>query len=189
MTNCCDRSVPQSDSSYETFAGALVDWQERLRAGLDQSIQASDQTLGHLEEQILQQTRGLERQLLEEAAQKKADQTPPICPVCGHKLSRCTAEHARPFHTRFGPVTVKGLRGWCRRCKAWRYPADPAMGLSDTGGASPSVQEMAALTVSQMPVKEASALIERVTGVKLPPATLDREARRQGQRAQAPNKC
>jgi hypothetical protein len=57
------------------------------------------------------------------------------------------------------------------------------LSLSDTGGASPSVQEMAALTVSKMPVKEASAVIERLTGVKLPPATLDREARRQGQRA------
>jgi len=184
MTNCCAKTVPQSDSSYETFAGAVADWQERLTAGLNQSIQASNQTLGHLEEQILQQTRGLERKLLEEAAQKKADQTPPICPVCGHKLSRCSPEHPRTFHTRFGPVTVKRLRGWCRRCKAWRYPADQAMGLSDTGGASPSVQEMAALTVSKMPVKEASAVIERLTGVKLPPATLDREARRQGQRAE-----
>ena len=58
-----------------------------------------------------------------------------------------------------------------------------ALGLSETGGASPSVQEMAALTVSKMPVKEASAVIERLTEVKLPPATLDREARRQGQRA------
>lgn len=34
-----------------------------------------------------------------------------------------------------------------------------------------------------MPIAEASAVIERLTGVKLPPATLDREARRQGQRA------
>ncbi len=184
MMNCCAKSVPQSDSSYETFASAVIDWQERLTAGLNQSIQASDQTLGQMEEQILQQTRGLERQLLEEAAQKKADQTPPICPVCGHQLSRCTSDHPRTFHTRFGPVTVQRLRGWCRRCKAWRYPADQAMGLSDTGGASPSVQEMAALTVSKMPVKEASAVIERLTGVKLPPATLDREARRQGQRAE-----
>jgi hypothetical protein len=136
-----------------------------------------------LEEQILHQTRGLERTLLAEAAQKKADQTPPVCPVCGHKLSRCTRDHERTFHTRFGPVTVKRLRGWCGRCQQWRYPADQALGLSDTGGASPSVQEMAALTVSKMPVKEASAVIERLTGVKLPPATLDREARRQGQRA------
>jgi len=173
MTSCCAESVPHSDSSCETFAGAVADWQERLTAGLDQSIGASDQTLGHLEEQILQQTRGLERKLLEEAAQKKADQTPPICPVCGHRLSRCSREHRRTFHTRFGLVTVKRLRGWCGRCQAWRYPADQALGLSDTGGASPSVQEMAALTVSKMPVKEASAVIERLTGVKLPPATLD----------------
>ena len=32
-------------------------------------------------------------------------------------------------------------------------------------------------------MKEASAVIERLTGVQLPQATLDREARRQGQRA------
>jgi ssDNA-binding Zn-finger/Zn-ribbon topoisomerase 1 len=183
MNNCCEKSVPHSDSSYETFARPVVDWQARLTAGLNQSVQASEQTLGHLEEQILQQTRGLERKLLEEAAQKKADQTPLVCPVCGHKLSRRTHDHERTFHTRFGPVSVKRLRGWCRRCKEWRYPADHALGLSDTGGASPSVQEMAALTVSKMPVQEASAVIERLTGVKLPPATLDREARRQGQRA------
>jgi hypothetical protein len=188
MKNCCVESVPQSDGSYETFAQAVIEWQERLTAGLDQSIQAPNETLGDMEEQILRQTQGLERKLLEEAAQKKADQTPPVCPVCGYKLSRRTHDHARTFHTRFGPVTVKRLRGWCRRCKQWRYPADQAMGLSDTGGASPSVQEMAALTVSKMPVKEASAVIERLTGVKLPPATLDREARRQGQRADSKRK-
>jgi ssDNA-binding Zn-finger/Zn-ribbon topoisomerase 1 len=183
MHNCCEKTVPQSDSSYETFDQSVADWQARLTAGLNQSVQASEETLGHLEEQILRQTQGLERRLLEEAAQKKAEQTPPVCPVCGHPLSRRTHDHERTFHTRFGPVTVKRLRGWCRRCKAWRYPADQALGLSDTGGASPSVQEMAALTVSKMPVQEASAVIERLTGVKLPPATLDREARRQGQRA------
>ncbi len=86
--------------------------------------------------------------------------------MCGHKLSRCTRDHERTFHTRFGLVKVKRLRGWCRRCQQWCYPADPALGLSDTGGASPSVQEMAALTVSKMPVKEASAVIERLTGSK-----------------------
>ena len=183
MNDCCVTLVPRSDSSYETFDRPVADWQARLTAGLNRSVQASDQTLGHMEEQILEQTRGLERKLLEEAAQKKADQTPPVCPVCGHKLSQRTHDHERTFHTRFGPVTIKRLRGWCRRCQEWRYPADHALGLSQTGGASPSVQEMAALTVSKMPVGEASAVIERLTGVKLPPATLDREARRQGQRA------
>jgi len=183
MSNCCLKWVPQSDSSLETFARPVADWQARLRAGLSRSVHASDQNLGHWEEEILQATHDLERKLLEEAAQKKADQSPPVCPVCGHKLSRCTRDHERTLQSRLGPVTVKRLRGWCRRCAAWRFPADHVLGLSETGGASPSVQEMAALRASKMPVKEASAVLERLTGVKLPPATLDREARRQGQRA------
>lgn len=183
MNNCCLKSVPQSDSSYKTLSRSVADWQARLTAGLNQSVRASDQSLGHLEEQIACETRGLELKLLEEAAQKKADQSPPACPVCGNKLSRCTRNHKKSFHTRFGLVTVKRLRGWCGRCKRYCFPADEALGLSETGAASPSVQEMAALAVSKMPVKEASAVIERLTGLKLPPATLDREARRQGQRA------
>lgn len=183
MSYCCVKSGPHHDSSYETFTQPVADWRARLTAGLSRSVQASSENLGHLEEEILRQTQGLERKLLEEAAQKKADQSPPVCPVCGRALNRCTREQERTFHSRFGPVTVKRLRGWCRRCQAWRFPADHALGLSETGGASPSVQEMAALTVSKMPVSEASAVIERLTGVKLPPATLDREARRQGRQA------
>src|SRR5215475_10266169 len=109
MESCCVKSVPQSDSSYETFAKAVAEWQARLTAGLDQSIRASNETLGDLEEQILRQTQGLERKLLEEAAQKKTDQTPPVCPVCGQKLSRRSPEHLRTFHSRFGAVTVKRL--------------------------------------------------------------------------------
>ena len=127
----------------------------------------------HLEEEILQQTRGLERKLLEEAAQKKAEQSPPVCLVCGHKLTRQTRDHERTYQTRFGPVTIRRLRGWCRRCRAWRFPADHALGLSEEGSASPAVQEMAALVASKMPSAEASAVIERLTGVKLPRATLD----------------
>lgn len=184
MSNCCLKSVPQSDSSFETFARSVTDWQARLTAGLTQSVQASDQNLGHLEEEILRQTRGLERRLLEEAAQRKADQTPPVCPVCGHKLTRRTLDHERTYQTRFGLVKIRRLRGWCRRCGAWQFPADHALGLSDPGSASPAVQEMAALVASKMPVAEASAVIQRLTGVTLPPATLDREARRQGQRAE-----
>ena len=184
MNNCCLHAVPHSDSSFETLARPVADWMARLTAGLTHSVQASDQTLGHLEEEILHQTRGLECRLLEEAAQKKADQTPPTCPVCGQRLTRRTVDHQRTYQTRFGPVTIRRLRGWCRRCRAWRFPADHALGLSDTGSASPSVQEMAALVASKLPVAEASAVLERLTGVKLPPATLDREARRQGRRSE-----
>jgi hypothetical protein len=183
-TNCCVTSVPHH-GSFEVFAKAVGVWQERLQAGLSRSIQASDQNLGHLEEEILQDTRELQRTVLAEAAQKKADQTPPVCPVCGGKLSRVTEGHERSYQTRFGVVRIRRVRGWCRKCKSWRFPADHALGLAETGSSSPGVQEMAALAVSKLPVGEASAVIQRLTGVKLPRATLDREARRQGQRAEA----
>ena len=95
MNHCCPKTAPQSDSSIETLAGPVADWQARLTAGLTRSLQASDENRGHLEEAILHSTRDLERKLLEEAAQKKADQSPPVCPVCGHPLSRCTRETTR----------------------------------------------------------------------------------------------
>src|SRR5579864_22946 len=116
--------------------------------------------MGDLERQILQQTQGLERKLLEEASQKKADQSPPVCPVCGNKLSRMSHGHERTFQSRFGRVTIQRSRGWCKRCKTWRFPADYALGLEETGSASPSVQEMAALLASKMPVAEASKVLD-----------------------------
>jgi hypothetical protein len=183
-TNCCARSVPHPDSSFETFPKAVAAWQERLQAGLSRSIKASDQTMGHLEEEILQKTRDVERAVLEEAAQKKADQALPLCAVCGGKLSRMTPGHERSYQTRFGEVRIRRARGWCRRCKCWRFPADHLLGLAESGSCSPGVQEMAALVASKLPVGEASAVLERLTGVKLPRATLDREARRQGRRAE-----
>lgn len=184
MTNTCEPPAPTA-LSFNVLQNELPHWANRLQAGLAQSVEASDQTLGHLEEQLLRETRDFQRQLLQEAAQKKAEATPPRCPLCGRALSRCTPGHARTFETRFGPITLRRLRGWCARCRQWRFPADAALGLTDTAGYSPSVQEMAALAVSKLPVAEASAVVERLTGVKLPRATLDREARRQGQRAQA----
>src|SRR5512136_1078420 len=181
--NCCATSVPHR-GSFEVFPQAVCVWQERLQAGLSRSIQASDETMGHMEEEILHKTQDLERAVLEEAAQKKADGAPPVCPVCGNKLSRVTRGHERSYQTRFGVVTIRRVRGWCRRCKCWCFPADHLLGLAQTGSCSPGVQEMAALAASKLPIAEASAVIERLTGVKLPRATLDREARRQGRRAE-----
>jgi uncharacterized protein with PIN domain len=84
--------------------------------------------MGHLEEQILQETRELERRVLEAAAQQKADQTPPRCPVCGTQLSRVTHGHERSYQTRFGEVTIRRSQGSSnscgpRRCATdWRRP-------------------------------------------------------------------
>src|SRR5437870_637258 len=162
ITSCCV-SVPHPHGSFEVLAKALSVWQERLQAGLGRVIKASDQTMGHLEEEILQKTKELERAVLEEASRKKADLTPPVCPVCKNQLRRVTQGHERSYQTRFGEVTIGRARGWCRRCKCWRFPVDFALGLEDAGSCSPSVQEMAALTVSKLPVAEAGAVIERLT--------------------------
>lgn len=175
----CHHATEKADSLTVTAA--------RLADSLEQSVRdfllATDQNLGDIELQMEQESRELLRQATEKAAQKKADSTPPVCPHCRQPLSRISAGHARTFESKFGPINVGRQRGYCRRCRKWRFPADAALGLEETAGYSPRVQEMAALLASKMPVGEASAVLEHLTGVKLPRATLDREARRQGERA------
>jgi len=159
----------------------------RVGCALEQSLRrfllSGDQNLGHLERQVAQDVQELLRQALERGAQAKAEATPPLCPVCQQKLTRQSAGHPRTFQSREGDLTILRTRGYCKRCRKWRVPADTALGLAESAGYSPAVQDMAALLASKLPVSEASAVLEHLTGVKLPPATLDREARRQGQRA------
>jgi hypothetical protein len=59
MSNCCLNLVPQSVSSFETFGAPLADWATRLTAGLTRGVRVKGQILGHLDEEILQQTRGV----------------------------------------------------------------------------------------------------------------------------------
>ena len=186
MPECAEQ---RSESHHPSPAPAesLAVKAARLADALEQEIQsflvASDQNLGDIELQIEQQSRELKRAAAEAAAQKKADLTPPVCPVCHKPLSQVAGGHRRSFECEFGTITLERSRGYCKRCGKWRYPADAALGLEESAGYSPRVQEMAALLASKMPVGEASAVLEHLTGVKLPWATLDREARRQGERA------
>ena len=139
-SNCyCAPAAPHTHGSFgfKALGEAVNAWQERLQAGLGRVINASDQNMGHLEEEILQKTRELQRAVLEEASQKKADLTPPVCPICKNKLSRVAEGYARSYETRFGPVTIRRARGWCRKCKRWWFPADQVLGLSDAGSCSP----------------------------------------------------
>jgi hypothetical protein len=187
MTTICFEPVA-SGLVCGTSCEPLAVLATRAAGALGQSIQrlvvGSDQNLGHLEIQAAQDVKELLRQTIERGAQAKADATPPVCPVCGQTLSRLSADHPRTFESRFGSITVKRTRGYCKRCHKWRVPADTALGLEESAGYSPAVQDMAALLASKMPVEDASAVLEHLTGVKLPRATLDREARRQGERAQ-----
>src|SRR2546429_7857678 len=103
-TNCFVSAAPHTHGSYyEAIQKPVVDWQARLTAGLDRIIKASDQTLGHIEEEIARRTRDLGRTVAEEVAQKKADQTPPHCPNCGAKITRLTEGHVRTIQTRLWP--------------------------------------------------------------------------------------
>ena len=158
-------------------AGALEQSMERL-------VVASDQNLGHRETQAAHDVQELLRQSVERGAQAKADGTPPICPVCRPQLRRLSRDHPRTFASRFGSITRQRTRGGCKRCRQWRIPADAVLGLEETAGYAPAVQNMAALLASKRPVEDASAVREQLTGLKLPRATLAREARRQGERAQ-----
>ena len=159
----------------------------RLAEGLEQDVRDfllnGDQNLGDIEVQLEQQSRALLCLAAEKAAQQKADLSPPVCPVCQEPLSRVSADHRRSFECKFGTITIGRGRGYCKQCRKWRFPADTVLGLEESAGYSPRVQEMAALLASKMPVNEASAVLEHLTGVKLARATLDREARRQGERA------
>lgn len=145
---------------------------------------AADQNLGHLEEELLRGGQEVFRQMLEKAAQQKADATPPLCPHCQHQLSRLSEGHFTTIQTRFGPIRIQRVRGYCRRCRKWRFAADAILGLPEAGSQSPAVQEIAALTVSKMPAAEAEQVVERLAGVKISAATLGRAAREQGRRAQ-----
>ena len=154
-----------------------MDW------ALSVSVTNSQENMGHLEEALMVEGRELQRQLLEKAVQAKADHTPLRCPICGGPLTRVTHDQERTVESRFGAVRLRRSRGWCRRCKEYCFPADFRLGL-ERSTASPGVQETAALLVSKMPAPEASAVLQRLTGQKMSPATLDREARRQGRKAQ-----
>ena len=180
--------VPESTLEKETFTALLPPEPEALLLAMakrvERSVCAADENLGHLEEELLCGGQEVLCQMLEKAAQQKADAAPPLCPVCQNKLSRLSKGHWTTIQTRFGSIHVQRARGYCRRCRKWRFPADTLLGLPEEGTQSPSVQEMAALTVSKMPAAEAEQVVERLAGVKISAATLGRAARQQGQRAQ-----
>ena len=136
--------------------------------------------LGHLERKLEKPLAGLKAQLLERAAQRKADQAPPECPVCARKLTR-RRKVQRTIHTLSGDIQVTRTLGWCSKCKDWFCPGDEAMGVES--GYSPAVQEVAALVASKMPLSEASKVIERLMGIKLPPTTMDRVAKQAADKA------
>lgn len=176
-----DQARPAVAADLAVVAGVVAAAMSECVAAFTAS---AEENLGHLETKIAALAQQLAVEALAQGAQRKADATPPICPQCQRALTRLATDHPRTFTARAGEITVRRTRGFCAKCRKWRVAADAALGLTDTAGYSPSVQEMTALLASKMPVAEASLVLERLTGIKVPRATLDREARRQGGRAQ-----
>ncbi len=147
-------------------------------AGLNRSIPNSDQTMGDLE-----------RKLLEEASQKKADRSAPVCPVWGNKLNRFSPGQERTYPSRFGPVRVGRSRGWCRRLQSVAFSRRRCLGF----GSDWKRFAFGAGDGGVAGQQDAGGRSQRRAGAfdggeALPPATLDREARRQGKRAERKRK-
>lgn len=169
--------------------GFLKPWTESLSRMIDQlaacarTFHNNDQAnLGHLEQALKKPMGQFLAEVLQRAAQQEADGVPPKCPQCGSALIR-RQKLERTVDVGLGEFRLVRVRGYCRKCKEWFCPADEALGLEN--GYSPRVQEMAALFASKMPLAEASAVLERATGIKMPPATLDRVAKQAGEKAKA----
>lgn len=160
---------------------AMLTFAKACQEGCTDFVDSESENLGHLEEALLKPSHEVLAHALEKAAQAKADGTPPHCPRCGRKLIR-RQKVDLTVQTRFGPITIGRVRGFCSQCKEWFCPADLALGLA--GGRSPFVQEAHALTAAQMPIHQAARVVERLTGLKTPPATLDRSAKETGRKAQ-----
>ena len=160
----------------------LQDWRQDMEARLTRIVQNQEQDLGHVEEELARCAKEPLRLLAERAAQAKANATVCQC-IHGHGPLTQHKYLARGVDSRFGRMTIWRGYGWCERCAQWQFPADHALGLGRQAPASPYLQELSALLVSKMPPEQAVAVAERL-GLDLSRCFLDREAHRQGLKAQ-----
>jgi hypothetical protein len=161
----------------------LQSWAQTARTDLGDLLQTPGLTLGHLEERLEAQARKLMLPILRAAAQERAAQQPFLCPICGGALRAEAHQRPRTLDTVFGSLVFQRDYGWCPDCARYWHPADPALGLAPQAPASPRMQEIAALMSLRNPYAQAAKDAHRLTGLPLNPASLHREAKRQGQRA------
>jgi hypothetical protein len=158
-------------------------WISDMEARLLTIQQHPEHTLGNIEEELARSAREPLRLLAERAAQVKINATPAQCHKCQGLLVNQKLL-PRTVNSRFGDLRLWRPYGWCAGCQNWQFPADHALGLAQNAPASPYLQEISALLVSKMPPEQAVAVAERL-GLDLRRSTLDREAHRQGLKAQA----
>jgi hypothetical protein len=183
LDNFVDHLIAQAQPQLPELD--LARWKEDLQARLTRIQDHPEQGLGFLEETIRQATLELQRALLQQALQAKADTVEEHCPDCQRPLRDQKRRVARSIDAYCGKVQLRRTHGWCARCQRWHFPADRVLGLQEDSHASPLVQELSALLVSKMPAEQAEALSVRMLGRSLSRSTLARQAHRQGQHALA----
>ena len=153
---------------------------DRARKGLTGTVD-----MGALERIVEQVSRESRRRALESLVRETVAEQPLLCPTCGGKLNVEAYERERCVTSDVGPVTFARDYGFCVPCGTHAYPADSRLGLHPRAPASPRVQELAALHALRGPTAQHAQDFQRLTGLALAPSTVHREARRQGERAQA----
>ena len=158
-------------------------WMQDLETRLETIRQCPEKNLGHIEEEMARSTREQMRIIAERSAQITANQTP--CRCSQHDTALTDQKWiARTIDSRFGSLRIFRHYGWCEKCQEWHFPADYALGLQRKASASPYIQEICALLTTKMPPEQAVAVAARF-GLDLSRCRLDREAHRQGLKAQA----
>lgn len=174
-----------SGSNVEFITAEGVErWRRTMNEGL-RGLASKGQNLGFGEESLRQGVGELFRPMLQQYAQARADATAANCPQCGCPLHDVRRRQARYIETPWGRIRVQRAYGHCASCRRWSAPADAALGLDKNTPASPLLQEMSALLVSQMPAAMAAPVLERVAGVRCEVSTLHRCARREGEQARS----
>ena len=125
------------------------------------------------------------RRALERLVQRACERQPLTCPHCRQPLKVEEHHRARRVNSAFGLIRFERSYGFCSDCGQYLYPADVTLGLQERAPASPRIQEICALTALRAPAGQVQKDVRRMTGIDLDPASLHREARRQGDRALA----
>ena len=142
-TEALDRFVDDliAQAQDQRYAQDLARWQEDLQARLQRVQQHPEPNLGFIEGHIRQASLQLQRLLVRQAMQAKADAVAEACPDCHSPLGAKKRRVPKNVDAYCGPVKVLRTHGWGARCAHWVFPADRALGLRADSTASPLVQE------------------------------------------------
>lgn len=170
-------SVPAPADPPQTFDSALRGFRREVMA-----LKKGSGLAGRIERQLATKSKELLREAAREVLQAQADSCSPHCPVCGARLQN-VEQAQRTILTQWGEVTLRRAYGKCPRCGCYRAPADEVLGLEQNEQSSPDLAEKMSWLATRLPPAQAAEVIEHLTGQRLSPSRIDRQARKKGEQA------